>query len=52
MTSSWTPDNEVNLVHDHEGKVELIHGPDNEVDLVNGYDSNKVNDEVDLHDKL
>ncbi len=51
-TSSRTPDNKVNLVHDHKGKVDLIHGPDKEVDLVNGHDGDKVNDEVDLHDEL
>ncbi len=49
---SRTPDNEVNLVHDHEGEVELIHRPDNEVGLVNGHDGNEVNDEVDLHDEI
>ena len=45
---SQTPDNKVNLVHEHEGKVDLIHGPNNEVNLVNGHDGDEVNDEVDL----
>ncbi len=49
---SRTPDNEVNLFHDHKGEFNLIHGPDNKVDLVNGHDGDEVNDEVDLHDEL